>query len=44
MLTPTGPGQSPALLPSPKRRWLGLAALIIFILSFTLAPIRTAGL
>ena len=26
------------------RRWLGLAALIIFILSFTLAPIRTAGL
>jgi type IV secretion system protein TrbI len=23
MLTPTGPGQSPALLPSPKRRWLG---------------------
>ena len=29
---------------SPKRRWLGLAALIIFILSFTLAPIRTAGL
>lgn len=29
---------------SPKRRWLALAALIIFILSFTLAPIRTAGL
>ena len=29
---------------SPRRRWLGLAALIIFILSFTLAPIRTAGL
>jgi membrane-associated protease RseP (regulator of RpoE activity) len=26
------------------RAWLGLAALIIFILSFTLAPIRTAGL
>ncbi|HUA83914.1 MAG TPA: site-2 protease family protein [Bryobacteraceae bacterium] len=29
---------------SPKRRWLGLAALLIFILSFTLAPIRTTGL
>ncbi len=27
---------------SPTRRWLGLAALIIFILTFTLAPIRTA--
>jgi type IV secretion system protein TrbI len=23
MATPTGPGQSPALLPPPKRRWLG---------------------
>ncbi len=33
--------------PSPlgrTRGWLGLAALIIFLLSFTLAPIRTAGL
>jgi membrane-associated protease RseP (regulator of RpoE activity) len=33
--------------PSPlgrTRNWLGVAALIIFILSFTLAPIRTAGL
>jgi membrane-associated protease RseP (regulator of RpoE activity) len=29
---------------SPKRRWLGLLALIIFLLSFTLAPIRTNGL
>ena len=29
---------------SPVRRWLGLAALIIFLLSFTLAPIRTNGL
>jgi len=29
---------------SRTRRWLGLAALIIFILTFTLAPIRTAGL
>jgi membrane-associated protease RseP (regulator of RpoE activity) len=29
---------------SPRRRWLGLAALVIFILSFTLAPIRTTGL
>jgi membrane-associated protease RseP (regulator of RpoE activity) len=29
---------------SPRRRWLGLAALIIFLLTFTLAPIRTAGL
>jgi Zn-dependent protease len=28
---------------SPTRRWLGLAALIIFLLTFTLAPIRTAG-
>ena len=29
----------------PRRaRWLGIAALIIFILSFTAAPIRTAGL
>ena len=26
------------------RGWLGVAALIIFLLSFTLAPIRTAGL
>jgi membrane-associated protease RseP (regulator of RpoE activity) len=29
---------------SPKRKWLALAALIIFLLSFTLAPIRTNGL
>jgi membrane-associated protease RseP (regulator of RpoE activity) len=29
---------------SPKRRWLGLVALVIFLLSFTLAPIRTNGL
>jgi Zn-dependent protease len=29
---------------SPTRRWLGLAALIIFLLTFTLAPIRTSGL
>ncbi len=29
---------------SPKRRWLGLVALIVFLLSFTLAPIRTNGL
>ena len=29
---------------SPVRRWLGLAALIIFLLCFTLAPIRTNGL
>jgi membrane-associated protease RseP (regulator of RpoE activity) len=29
---------------SRTRQWLGLAALIIFILTFTLAPIRTAGL
>ncbi len=28
---------------SSTRRWLGLAALIIFILSFTLAPIRAVG-
>jgi membrane-associated protease RseP (regulator of RpoE activity) len=28
---------------SRTRRWLGLAALIIFLLSFTLAPIRTNG-
>ncbi|HTS77970.1 MAG TPA: site-2 protease family protein [Bryobacteraceae bacterium] len=26
---------------SPKRRWLGLAALVILILSFTLTPIRS---
>jgi membrane-associated protease RseP (regulator of RpoE activity) len=33
--------------PSPlgrKRAWLGVAALVIFILTFTLAPIRTVGL
>jgi membrane-associated protease RseP (regulator of RpoE activity) len=29
---------------SPVRRWLGLAALIMFLLCFTLAPIRTNGL
>ncbi len=29
---------------SPIRRWLGLAALVIFLLCFTLAPIRTNGL
>ena len=29
---------------SPVRRWLGLAALIIFLLCFTLAPIRTNGI
>ena len=29
---------------SPVRRWLGFAALIIFLLCFTLAPIRTNGL
>ncbi len=28
----------------PTRKWLGLAALIVFLLSFTLAPIRAAGL
>ena len=26
-----------------KRAWLGVLALVIFILSFTAAPIRTAG-
>jgi membrane-associated protease RseP (regulator of RpoE activity) len=30
--------------PGRTRSWLGVAALIIFLLSFTLAPIRTAGL
>lgn len=38
----------PAIVdPSPvgrTRTWLGVAALVIFILSFTAAPIRTAGL
>ena len=29
---------------SPVRRWLGLAALAVFLLCFTLAPIRTNGL
>jgi len=28
---------------SPVRRWLGLAALIIFLLTFTLAPVQTAA-
>lgn len=28
----------------PTRNWLGLAALMVFLLSFTLAPIRAAGL
>jgi hypothetical protein len=38
----------PAIVdPSPvgrTRAWLGVLALVIFILSFTAAPIRTAGL
>jgi membrane-associated protease RseP (regulator of RpoE activity) len=28
---------------SPTRRWLGFAALVIFILTFTFAPIRASG-